>query len=89
MTVTIPAHATAFPEAWDAPVEGNLTFTMDPMHSPFPKSPLTLSMEPETFSVGFTTALREYNAPIEGVSVLGRNMYQYERYAMVEPASED
>lgn len=89
MTAAAPAQATAFPEAWDAPVPGNLTFNLDMMHSPFPKSPLTLSIGADTFAVGFTTAFREYNAPIESVRVLGRNLYQYERYHPIVPANED
>jgi pyruvate,water dikinase len=87
MTATAPAQPAAFPEPWDAPVDGDAPFMFDPMHNPYPMSPLSGSAG--AFAVGFTTAAREYHTPIKNVFAMSRNMYHYERYEMVQPASED
>jgi hypothetical protein len=89
MEATKTHEATAFPEDWNAPVERNATFMLDPMHFPFPISPLSESVMNPAFSTGFTTALREYKAPIKAMHVLSRNMYHFEQYEPIEPANEE
>lgn len=89
MEATQARTPAAFPEDWNAPVDRNATFMLDPMHFPFPVSPLSQSAMDPAFSAGFTKALREYRAPLKGMSVLSRNMYHFEHYEPIETASDD
>lgn len=79
----------AFPEDWDAPSEGNLTYRYDPMHFPYPISPLTLSTHRPAFGAGFGQAAQELNIPIKRVVVLDRNFYRFEAHEMDVPASPE
>jgi pyruvate,water dikinase len=88
MSVSAPVQPAAFPEPWDAPVEGNATYLLDMMHNPYPMSPLSDSAGSAAFAVGFTKAAREFHAPIKQVHVANRNMYHYERHEVFEPADE-
>lgn len=89
MTSTAPTRSATFPEPWDAPVAGNGTFGYDPMHFPYPLSPLTLSSAIRAFGDGFTLAARELSTPIKHVHVMSRNWYRFEWYEMFQPASEE
>ncbi|MCC6791907.1 MAG: hypothetical protein IT336_09485 [Thermomicrobiales bacterium] len=89
MSAIAPTQPAAFPEPWDAPTEDGGTFTFDPMHNPYPMSPLSDSVSAPAFAVGFTRAAREFHTPIKNVFVMSRNMYHYERYDMAHPTDED
>ena len=89
MTTVEASQATSFPEAWDAPVADGQTYTHDQMHNPYPKSPLSMSLGRVSTAIGFTTAAREYHTPIRSFITTARNMYQYDRFDMVQPANED
>jgi pyruvate,water dikinase len=89
MTTVEAPQATSFPEPWDAPVADGHTYTHDQMHNPYPKSPLSMSLSRGSIAIGFTTAMREYRTPIRSFIVTTRNMYQYDRFDMVQPANED
>jgi phosphohistidine swiveling domain-containing protein len=89
MEATKTQAITVFPEDWAAPVEHNATFMFDPMHFPFPISPLSQSAMDPAFMVGFTTAFHDYRAPIQAMKVLSRNMYHFECYEPMAFASEE
>ena len=88
-TTTINDPASAFPEDWNAPVEGNGTHYFDAMHYPFPICPLMASTHGPAFSVGFAQARREFHVPFKRVVVLARNMYRFVWHEMEIPASAD
>ncbi len=89
MAESITHEPVSFPQAWDDPVEGNATFVFDPMHHPFPMSPLTdTSLNPAS-AAGFTQAAEEYHSLIKEVVVMSCNMYRFWRFDMAHPASEE
>ncbi|MDQ3653459.1 MAG: PEP-utilizing enzyme [Chloroflexota bacterium] len=86
MAATLENQPTTFPEEWNAPVDGSATFLFDPMHFPFPISPLTHSAMGPAFGAGFTQAAREYHSQIRKVVVTSRNMYRFLLFDMARPA---
>jgi pyruvate,water dikinase len=88
--ITTTANQPAFSlEDWNAGLEPGTTYMFDPMHFPYPLSPLTASTLGPAFGSGTTAAFREARLPIEGVDVRHRNHYRYERWIGVTPANED
>lgn len=71
------------------PADQGVTFMRDPMHFPFPVSPLFQSVHAPAFSTGFSQAAKELHLPVIDFQVRYRNNYHYERPVFVEPASED
>jgi pyruvate,water dikinase len=76
-----------FPQEWTPPGDDD-TYMLDPMHFPFPITPLTESTLGVGLGVGFSRAAREYRTPILAVKIKSRNLYHFERYEMAHPASE-
>lgn len=79
----------AFPVDWNESIEPGVTYMFDPMHFPYPVSPLLQSTMGPAFAAGFTDALHEQNSPISKVEVCHRNHYRYQRNVEKQPASED
>lgn len=77
-----------FPQAWTPPGDDD-TFIFDPMHFPFPVTPLAESIMGMGLGVGFTRAAREYRTPLREVRIRSRNLYHFERYEVAHPASEE
>ncbi len=88
MVTRVGTQAESFPVEWTNPADPGPTYTHDPMHFPFPVSPLTCSTIGPAFSAGFTTAAREMNTPILQVEAIDRNWFHFERYVMRIPANE-
>ncbi|MDQ3443741.1 MAG: PEP-utilizing enzyme [Chloroflexota bacterium] len=89
MNVPVPTVSTSANQDWNEGIEAGTTWTFDPMHFPFPLSPLTVSTLGPCFANGATAAFRELHAPIEQVDVVHRNYYRYERWSPVIPAGDD
>ncbi len=89
MTVPAPTASTIAHQDWNRGIEAGTTWMYDPMHFPFPLTPLTASTVGPCFASGSTAAFRELRAPIDRVEVLHRNCYRYERWSPVIPASDD
>jgi rifampicin phosphotransferase len=87
--VTIKEQTSAFPREWDVAADDGPAFQFDPMHFPFPVTPLTDSALNAAFAAGFTAAAREMHTPIEEVQARGANWFHFERYIMKQPSSED
>ncbi len=87
--VTKDESASAFPREWDVLADGGPAFHFDPMHNPFPVTPLTDSALNSAFAAGFTAAAREMNTPIEEVQARGVNWFSFSRHVMKQPSSED
>jgi pyruvate,water dikinase len=89
MTASLDSRTTAFPEAWDAPVDDGPVFVLDPMHTPNPLSPMELSYGHDVVSVGFSTGLRELGLAGANREVFQRNYYQFDRMVVPPPPSEE
>lgn len=87
--VTMEQRTSAFPRAWDLATGDGPAFHFDPMHFPFPVTPLTDSALNAAFGAGFTAAAQELNTPIEEVQARGVNWFHFEQYVMKQPSSED
>lgn len=92
MSTTVSAMAPTFPAAWDAIAADGPPFMFDPMHHPFPVSPLMASLAPG-FARGYTAAVREANLPVEAMQVRFVNHYRYDRMlprpaSVTEPAAD-
>ena len=86
MVATVSSRAATFPEDWNKGIEAGTTYMFDPMHFPFPITPLTSSTTlGPSFSVGTLAAFQELNVPIESVEVVHRNHYRFERWAPLVP----
>lgn len=70
---------------WNDPANSESTFMFDPMHFPFPLSPLFQTVLAPGFRAGFTAAFRHYNAPIDRFDCTYRNNYHFERYVPKVP----
>jgi pyruvate,water dikinase len=77
-----------FPQEWTPPSDDD-TYMFDPMHFPFPTTPLSESTLGAGLGVGFSRAASEYHAPIREVKIRSRNLFHFERYEMAHPASEE
>lgn len=84
-TMSRPA---TFPEDWATPFAEGEPFFFDPMHMPYPLTPLTQTATAPGFSAGFTAALREFQIPVQEIQARFRNHYFYSRTVMAPPASE-
>ena len=51
--MTTETRATEFPLHWDSPVDANLTWRFDPMHTPDVTTPLSYDLYMEPFIRGF------------------------------------
>lgn len=89
MVTTQDTKTSAFPVDWNESIDSGATFMFDPMHFPYPVSPLLQSTMGPAFATGFTTAVNEYNLPIHTVEVCHRNHYRYDRQVMKQPASDE
>jgi phosphohistidine swiveling domain-containing protein len=89
MSMSLDHRTAEIPEPWDAPVEDGPVFTFDPMHAPYPVSPMEQSYGREVVSVGFTNGLRELG--LHGVrrEVFYRNFHQYDRIVVPPPPTEE
>jgi phosphohistidine swiveling domain-containing protein len=87
--ITAEEQTSAFPREWDVAAGDGPAFQFDPMHFPFPVTPLTDSALNSAFAAGFTAAAREMNTPIEEVQARGANWFHFERYITKQPSSED
>ena len=70
---------TPFPVSWDQ-INVPATFTIDPMHFPYPIAPLTSSAIGGAFSYGHVAACREYGLPIGTMTVIDVNHFRYEGF---------
>lgn len=89
MATLMPDTGTTFPVAWQSVDDAGITYSFDPMHFPFPGSPLFESTAGPAFAVGFTTASREYKSPIQEMKVCYQNHYRYESLVMALPHSDE
>lgn len=89
MVTTQDTKTSAFPVDWNESIEPGVTFMFDPMHFPYPVSPLLESTMGPAFATGFTAAMNEQNSPISKVEVCHRNHYRFERYVMKQPTIDD
>lgn len=89
MVTTQDTKTSAFPVDWNGSIEPGVTFMFDPMHFPYPVSPLLQSTMGPACGAGFTAAANEYNLPIQRVEVCHRNHYRYQRKVEKQPASEE
>jgi pyruvate,water dikinase len=78
-----------FPHDWEAPLDEPGPFFFDPMHFPNPLTPLTASTLGPVFEVGYTTAAKEQQTPVQDFQVRHRNHYRFERPVMIEPANDE
>lgn len=69
MVTTQDTKTSAFPVDWNGSIEPGVTFMFDPMHFPYPVSPLLQSTMGPACGAGFTAAANEYNLPIQRVEV--------------------
>jgi phosphohistidine swiveling domain-containing protein len=83
-----PESAPAFPLHWDDPADAELTWEMDPMHSPAPVNPLGQSLQTSLFE-GFLAATGEFGLPFKAMHRRYQNYYQFERAEMVEPPTPE
>jgi len=83
------SNAATLPEDWNAEIEAATTYMFDPMHFPYPLTPLTASTLGPCFATGATAAFKELRVPIDHVDVIHRNSYRFERWAPVVPSSDD
>lgn len=89
MSFTTPVMSSTHVEDWNAGIAPGKTFRFDPMHFPHPMTPLSASTMGPAFSVGSTAGFQELQLPIESISVIHRNHYRYECWAMTQPATEE
>ena len=89
MVVATVQQAPAFPAEWDAPFDDGEAFHFDPMHNPFPVSPLTQSTHAPASRIGWAAAAREQKTPIRESEVRFRNHYEYGRIVLHQPATEE
>jgi pyruvate,water dikinase len=89
MTVATSVSSSAHVEDWNAGIEPGKTFRFDPMHFPYPMTSLSTSTMGPAFSKGATAGFRELQLPIDNISVVHRNHYRFECWAMKEPKTEE
>lgn len=89
MSTSLDRETVVFPEAWDAPVDDGPVFILDPMHTPYPLSPMELSYGREVVSAGFSNGLNELGIDGARREVFARNYYQFDRMMVPPPPSED
>ena len=89
MVVASRQQAPTFPADWDVPFDSGEAFHFDPMHTPFPVSPLTQSTVGRASRVGWKVAAREQQTPIRDSEVRYRNHFQYGRIVLHQPATEE
>lgn len=89
MSTVTPEISTAYVEDWNAGIEPGQTYRFDPMHFPYPITPLSASTMGPAFSVGSTAGFHELHLPIDTISVTHRNHYRYECWTMTQPTSEE
>jgi pyruvate,water dikinase len=88
MTSTAGTTIPVFPQDWNDATDGGHTFLFDPMHNPFPVTPLGGSFFSPLTSAGMVTAARELQIPMRGREVRFRNYYQFGRTDLEVPADE-
>jgi pyruvate,water dikinase len=76
-----------FPADWSSIIEPGPPFTHDPMHFPFPLSPLMASALP-AFSAGHLAGLRSLDIPEREFQIRVVNHYRFDRMLVEIPASE-
>ncbi len=76
-------------EDWNRDIAAGATYTYDPMHFPYPLTPLTASTLGPCFAKGATAAFHELHVPIAGIDVIHRNHHRFECWAPVMPANDD
>jgi pyruvate,water dikinase len=82
-------YASTFPEPWDEPFDDGAAFMFDPMHTPFPLTPLTQTALGQATAAGFTAAAIELQMPMREFQIRHRNHYHYTRAIMHLPSSEE
>jgi phosphohistidine swiveling domain-containing protein len=82
-------HESTFPESWDEPFDDGNAFMFDPMHTPFPLTPLTQTALGQATAAGFTAAAGEFQMSMREFQIRHRNHYHYTRVVMHPPASEE
>jgi pyruvate,water dikinase len=75
--------------ALEDPADAGLTFFQDPMHFPFPLSPLFQSIHGTGFAEGFSQAASELNLPLRTYEKRFRNNYEFGRIVPKAPGSEE
>jgi hypothetical protein len=68
MTIRTAPPAPSFPADWNVIAAPGAPFSNDPMHFPFPVSPLMASTQ-TAFAAGYLAAAREIGLPITEVQV--------------------
>jgi rifampicin phosphotransferase len=89
MVVATKHQTPTFPSDWDEPFDDGEAFHFDPMHNPFPVSPLTQSTHAPASRIGWAAAAREQKTPIRESEVRFRNHYEYGRIVLHQPATEE
>jgi pyruvate,water dikinase len=78
---------TGAPIRWEDPPEPELSYMFDPMHFPYPLSPLFQTTFGSALAVGFTAAMRELRAPV-ALKVCYRNGYFFGASEFAQPSDE-
>ncbi len=89
MVIETTDRTTTFPEAWDQPFDDGEAFMFDPMHTPFPLTPLTQSALGAATGAGFTAAAAEHHLPILEFQIRHRNHFHFTRIIMRQPANDE
>src|SRR5262245_13273286 len=89
MSTALEQRTSTFPLDWNDIEDPSGTYLFDPMHFPFPISPLAASSHAPAFATGFTAAAKEFNTPILRVHTIAHNHFRFERHDMAQPASPD
>lgn len=88
MVTTLEKESATFPEDWHAPFDNGEAYFFDPMHNPYPLTPLTTSMLSIASAAGFTAAMEELSLPIRDVQNRVRNYYAFMRISPAIPGNE-
>lgn len=88
MVTTLEKESATFPEDWRAPFDAGEAYFFDPMHNPYPLTPLTTSVINDASAAGFTTAMAGLNLPIRDMQSRVRNYYAFMRISPAIPANE-
>jgi pyruvate,water dikinase len=78
---------TVFPADWNSIADADGPYGHDPMHFPFPISPLMASIQ-HGFGIGHTTAAQELGLPERAFEVRVVNHYRFERVLPAPPAGD-
>ena len=87
MSIAAAQQGPAFPTDWTTIRVEGAPYTHDPMHFPFPVSPLMASTS-DAFARGYTAAANEYTLPIQEFQIWHANHYRFERILPMVPATE-